>query len=81
MRKITVVVKRNASYENGMYGLSYHDHPGGAAPVQPIRSEAELRQRLMEFGVTEDHANDLISRLQNKHDSVKVTVQPRTKPN
>jgi Fe2+ transport system protein FeoA len=77
MAKMTVVVKRNASYENGMYGLSIHDQPGGAANVQPIDGEAELRERLLAFGLTEGHAGDLIDRLRNKHDSVKISVDTK----
>lgn len=62
MSKMTVVIKRNAGYENGTYGLSVHDEPGGAANVEPINNEAELRERLLGFGLTEGHANDLIDR-------------------
>lgn len=49
--KLTVIIKRNAGYEKGLYGLSFHDQPGGAA-------------------------NDVIDRLQNKHDSVRLRVDP-----
>lgn len=74
--KLTVIIKRNAGYEKGMYGLSFHDQPGGAANVEPINSEEQLREKLLGFGLTEDHANDVIDRLKNKHDSVKLSVDP-----
>lgn len=74
MEKMTVVIKRNASYEKGMYGVSIHDQPGIAAPVQPINSEKELRERLLAFGLSEGYANDVIGRLKEKHDSVKIEV-------
>lgn len=76
MDKVTVIIQRNASYEKGMYGLSFHDQPGGAANVEPIKSEEELREKLLEFGLTEVYANDVIDRLKNKHDSVKLSVDP-----
>lgn len=79
--KLTVIIKRNASYEKGMYGLSIHGQPGGAANVEPINSEAELRERLLGFGLAEPHAEDLIDRLKNKHDSVKVSVAPTAQGN
>lgn len=66
MSKLTVIIKRNASYERGIYGLSIHDQPGGAANVQPINSEAELRERLIAFGLTEGHTNDLIDRAEKQ---------------
>ncbi len=59
-----------------MYGLSFHDQPGGAANVEPINSEEELREKLLSFGLTEDYANDVIDRLKNKHNSVKLSVDP-----
>lgn len=74
--KLTVIIKRNASYEKGMYGLSFHDQPGGAANVEPINSEQQLREKLLGLGLTEEHANDVIDRLKNKHDSVKLSVDP-----
>ena len=74
--KLTVIIKRNASYEEGLYGLSIHDQPGGAANVEAISSEARLRERLLGFGLTEDYAKDVIDRLKNKHDSVKLSVAP-----
>lgn len=41
-----VSTKRNASYERWMYGLAIHDKVGGAGNVQPVSTEAELRQKL-----------------------------------
>jgi hypothetical protein len=55
-----------------MYGLSVHNEPGGAANVQPIKNDADLKARLIEFGDTEDHANDVLDRLKKKHESVKI---------
>jgi hypothetical protein len=76
MDKLTVVIKRNASYEKGMYGLSIHDQPGGAGNVEPISSEAHLREKLLAFGFSEVRAKDVIGQLENKHDSVKLSVPP-----
>jgi hypothetical protein len=74
MEKLTVVIQRNASYEKGMYGLSIHDQPGGAGNVQPINSEAHLREKLLGFGFSEAGVKDTIGMLENKHDSVKLSV-------
>jgi hypothetical protein len=70
--KLTVVIQRNADYQKGMYGLSVHNEPGGAANVQLIKNEEELKARLIEFGATDDYANDILSRLKEKHASVKI---------
>jgi Fe2+ transport system protein FeoA len=78
MAKMTVIVKRNASYEKGMYGVSIHDQLGIAATVQRINSEAELRERLLAFGLTEGYANDVIGRLKEKHDSVSIQVDRKS---
>ena len=75
MSKMSVIIKRNASYEKGMFGVSVHNQPGGGATVEPIDSEADLRTRLLAFGVTESHAADIIDRLNKKHDSVKIEVE------
>ena len=72
MSKLTVIIKRNATYENGMYGLSIHDQPGGAANVEPINCEEELKARLKEFGAIDAYAQDIVERLKQKHDSVKL---------
>jgi hypothetical protein len=61
-------------HEKGVYGLSVHNEPGGGATVQPINSEADLLARLLAFGVTQAGAEDIIERLKNKHDSVKIEV-------
>ena len=74
MSRITVVIKRNAGYEKGVFGLSIHDEPGGAATVEAIESEAALRERLLGFGMSEDYAKDVIGRLKEKHDSVKIEI-------
>jgi hypothetical protein len=76
MDKLTVIIRRNASYEKGMYGLSIHDQPGGAGNVEPINSETHLREKLLGFGLTKDHANDVIATLENKGESVKLNVLP-----
>jgi hypothetical protein len=40
MSRLTLVIKRNAKVDDGMFGLSLHDEPGGVAKVQRINSEA-----------------------------------------
>ena len=72
MKKFTVIIKRNASYEKGMYGLSIHDQPGGAGNVEPINSEGQLRERLIGFGFSEVRAKGVIESLKDKGDSVKL---------
>lgn len=74
MSRITVVIKRNAPYEKSMYGLSVHNKPGGAANVQPITSEQELRERLLKFGFSADDAEGVISRLKERHESVTIDI-------
>jgi len=61
--KRTVVIKRNASYEKGVYGLSIHNEPGGSANVQPINSEVDLVAKLLAFGVTRASAEGVIKHL------------------
>lgn len=74
MSKLTVIIKRNASYENGMYGMSVGHEPGGAANVTSINNEAELKKQLLDFGLNEDYVQDLVQRLATKHDSVKFDI-------
>ena len=76
MDRFTVIIKRNASYEQGMYGLSIHDEPGGAGNVEPINSEAQLREKLLGFGLNEDRVKGVIDRLKDKDDWVKLDVDP-----
>jgi Fe2+ transport system protein FeoA len=71
---IKVVIKRNAPYENGMFGMSVHNEPGGAANVSPINSEQDLRVRLLAFGLTPGYATDVVDRLKQRHDSVTIDV-------
>ncbi len=71
--KLTVIIKRNASYEKGMYGLSIHDQPGGSENVEPINGEEQLRERLLGFGLTEDHAGDVIDSAQKEIRFGKIT--------
>jgi hypothetical protein len=78
MSKMTVIIKRNATYEAGMFGVSIHNEPGGAANVQPINSEVDLRAKLLQFGVTESHADDIIHRLKSGHESVSISVDPHS---
>lgn len=78
MSKATVVVKRNPSYQKGMYGLSIHQAPGHAANLIPIDSEEELRLRLLGFGFTARLVSDLIDLLQKQHDSVTINVASPT---
>jgi len=72
--KVPVVIKRNAGYEKGMYGLSIHDQPGGSAPVIAVENESNLCQRLLELKLTEEFATAIIAQLQKKHDDVKFYV-------
>lgn len=74
MDTIKVVIKRNAPYERGMYGVSIHSEPGGAANVTPINSEQELREKLLAFGLTPDYTADVIDRLKHRLDSVTIDV-------
>jgi len=76
--KISVVIKRNVPYEQGMYGVSIHTEPGGAANITPISSEENLREQLLAFGLTESYAAGIIDRLKERHESVKIEVdKPR----
>jgi hypothetical protein len=72
--KVIIIIKRNASYGKGMYSLSIHKEPGGAANVQPINSELELHETLRKFVPHRGAAQSLLSRLKNKHDSVTIEV-------
>jgi hypothetical protein len=54
MDTMKVVIKRNAPYEKGMYGVSIHNEPGGAANVTPINGEQDLRAKLLAFGLSAD---------------------------
>lgn len=76
MDKLTIIVKKNAGYEQGGYGYSVHEEgaAGMTASVVPT-DEAGLRKALKTFGCTNDYVNDVISRLQKKLDSVKVVVE------
>jgi hypothetical protein len=71
--KLTVVIKRNASYEKGVYSLSIQNKLGGGANVQPIKSEADLLAKLLALGVPRSSA-EVIKHLKNKHDSLKIEV-------
>lgn len=74
MIRLTVVIKRNAKDENGMFRLSLHDENGGVAKVRRVNSEAELRTRLLKYGVTDAYAEDILSRLKRKRQSAEITV-------
>ena len=74
METIRVVIRRNAPYERGMYGVSIHNEPGGAANVSPVNSEQDLREKLLAFGLTSNYAADVIDRLKQRHDSVTIDV-------
>jgi Fe2+ transport system protein FeoA len=74
METIRVVIKRNAPYEQGMYGLSIHDESGGGANVTPVNSERDLREKLLRFGLTPNYATDVIDSLKQRHDSVTIDV-------
>lgn len=68
MSRLTVVIKRNANGKDGMFGLSLQ------TKVQRISSEAELRASLLKYGVTDAYAEDILSRLKTKNQSVEITV-------
>ena len=74
MDTITVVIKRNAPYEQGMCGVSIHDGPGAAGNVTPVNSEQELFEQLLAFGLTADYATDLMDRLKQRHDFVTIDI-------
>jgi hypothetical protein len=76
MAKLTIIVKRNASYEQGEYGYSVHEEgaAGMTANVTPT-DEAGLRKALKDFGCTDASVGDMVDRLKAKHDSVKVVVE------
>lgn len=77
MSRLTVVIKRNAKDENGMFGLVSPDESGGVPEVQHINSEAELRASLLKYGVTNAYAEDILGRLKKEHQSVEITVESR----
>jgi hypothetical protein len=74
LNTITVVIKRNAPYEHGIYGVSIHNEPGGAGNVTPVNSKQELFEQLLAFGLTADYATDLIDRLKQRHDFVTIDI-------
>jgi hypothetical protein len=74
MDTITVVIKRNGPDEQGMYDVSIPDGLGGAGNVIPVNSEQELFEQLLAFGLTADHATDLIDRLKQRHDFVTIDI-------
>ena len=74
MSRVTVVIKRNAKDEDGLFGLSLHDESGRVAKVQLINSEAELRASLLKYGVTDAYAENILRRLKTQHQSVEITV-------
>jgi hypothetical protein len=74
MDSITVVIKRNAPYERGMYGVSIHNEPGGAGNLTPVNSEQELFEQLLAFGLTAEYATDLIDNLKQRHDFVTIDI-------
>ena len=74
MSRLTVVIQRNATDKDGLFGLSLHDESGRVAKVQLINSEGELRASLLKYGVTDAYAEDILSRLQRKYQSVEITV-------
>ena len=78
MAKLTITVKRNASYEKGIYGYSIHEEgaAGMTANVIPT-DETGLKKVLKDFGCSDDYAKDLIERLNKKHDTVRVIVSSR----
>lgn len=51
MRRLAVVIKRNAKDQDGMFGLSLYNESGGVPKVERINSEAELRASLHKYGV------------------------------
>jgi hypothetical protein len=68
------VIQRNAPYEKGVYGVSIHNEPGGAANVTPINSDQDLRAKLLLFGLTPEYAADVIDRLKQRLVSVTIDV-------
>lgn len=74
MDKLKVIITRRPGYQKGMYGLTIGHDSSGTATVQPLKDEGELRIRLLKFGLSKDYADDLIERLNNKHDSVSFEI-------
>ena len=79
MAKLTIIVKRNASYEKGRYGYSVHEEgaAGMTANVVPT-DEAGLKKVLKDYGCTDEYVNDVINRLQKELDSEKIVVEKKS---
>jgi hypothetical protein len=63
--------------KQGLYGLTVDHEPGGGANVNVIQNDDELREKLMAFGVTEEHAKDLIKRFHEEDKSVRINIDPQ----
>jgi hypothetical protein len=76
MAKLTIIVKKNAGYEQGDYGYSVHEEGAAGMTANAVPTdEAGVRKVLKHFGCTADYVDDVISRLNKKRDSVKVVVE------
>jgi hypothetical protein len=74
--KLTIVIKKNASYEQGEYGYSVHEEGGAGMTANVVPAdEAGLRKALKDFGCTDDYADDVIGRLKKKTIQSKVVVE------
>jgi len=78
MHKLKVIVAPRPGYQGGMYGLTIGHDSSGAANVEAIKDEAELRTRLLKFGLSNGHADDLIDRLKTGHASVTFDIPANT---
>jgi hypothetical protein len=79
MAKLTIIVKKNAGYERGDFGYSVHEEGAAGMTANVVPSdEAGVRKVLKDFGCTDDYVDDVIIRLNKKHDSVKVVVEKPT---
>jgi hypothetical protein len=50
-----------------MYGVT-EPESGGSGNVQPIRNDIELRKKLLSAGIDEPTIQQVVDRLQHKHD-------------
>jgi hypothetical protein len=74
VNKLKVIVAPRPGYQSGMYGLTIGHDSGGTANVEAIKDEAELRARLLKFGLSNEYADDVIERLKTRHDSVTFEI-------
>lgn len=78
MSKLTIIVKKNASYEKGEYGYSVHEEGAAGMTANVVATdEAGLKKLLKDYGCTDDYVKDVISRLQKQLDSEKIVIEKK----